>query len=919
MNRKYEKEDMFQTAHLTLLISYTLFSLILAVESFLMHWEEWAVLLIAAGVIICWVLHITGSLPRRSRMWISSILMMCTFFFYGIHETSTFDLAVVMSAVIVLYTMTGEKSMITLCQFTYYVTMTYELVTMTAGGTVFDTLAISRIFLHCVMIFFVGRFAKIIIERWAKVMRRTNDEVEKLTDSTERLNDFLANVSHELRTPVNAVIGLSSICLEKDLEPDIRKDMEEIRDAGRRVSEQIGDILDYSEIDRNDLAVNYEDYMLSSVLHDLVTEIRAEKTRNLELVIDVDPAIPAMMNTDVSKLKKILRSLISNGLKYTQEGGVYVRITSEPKEYGVNLQIEVSDTGIGMSEEELERISEQFYQADSGRARSAGGLGLGISIVYGFVSALGGFMTISSKKNVGTRVHVSLPQKVMNPASCMSLSTSNTRCIGAFLHFDKYANPNVREYYNSMVRNIVNGLKVQMHRVDNVENLKRLTSSTKLTHLFVADVEYKANQELMEELSKKMVVAVVASQAFQLPEGSWAKVLPKPFYCFPVTSILNMSVEDSRDTRVKRMMLRGVRALVVDDEPMNLTVARSIFKRYGMVVTTALSGPESIDLCREQEFDIVFMDHMMHGMDGVEAMKLIRAHTRYSGHEFPIVALTANAMSTAKQMFLAEGFDGFVSKPVELEELERVMARVLPKNKITYEEIGGIREVEKDAEGDVPTFSDEDLASLEEEPEGTSPEQSEGNFLDRLKELGIDTETGMHYCNRDEAFYQDLLVQYASDTRKKIPMLNRYREEKNYADYAIHVHSLKSTSKMVGAGELSEEARALEMAAKEGNAQVIEAGHEHAMQETDRITSGILRILGQDVEVTEDEEVLEFDPESGADDEILEFNPESESDDEILEFDPGSKADDEILEFDPESKADDEILEFLPDKEGGSL
>ncbi|MBO6161977.1 MAG: response regulator, partial [Eubacterium sp.] len=683
-----------------------------------------------------------------------------------------------------------------------------------------------------------------------------------------------------------------SICLEKDLEPDIRKDMEEIRDAGRRVSEQIGDILDYSEIDRNDLAVNYEDYMLSSVLHDLVTEIRAEKTGNLELVIDVDPSIPAMMNTDVSKLKKILRSLISNGLKYTQEGGVYVRITSEPKEYGVNLQIEVSDTGIGMSEEELERISEQFYQADSGRARSAGGLGLGISIVYGFVSALGGFMTISSKKNVGTRVHVSLPQKVMNPASCMSLSTSNTRCIGAFLHFDKYANPNVREYYNSMVRNIVNGLKVQMHRVDNVENLKRLTSSTKLTHLFVADVEYKANQELMEELSRKMVVAVVASKAFQLPEGSWAKILPKPFYCFPVTSILNMSVEDSRDTRVKRMMLRGVRALVVDDEPMNLTVARSIFKRYGMVVTTALSGPESIDLCREQEFDIVFMDHMMHGMDGVEAMKLIRAHTRYSGHEFPIIALTANAMSTAKQMFLAEGFDGFVSKPVELEELERVMARVLPKNKITYEEIGGISEVKTDAEGDVPTFSDEDLASLDEEPEG--------NFLDQLKELGIDTETGMHYCNQDEAFYQDLLVQYASDTRKKIPMLNRYREEKNYADYAIHVHSLKSTSKMVGAGELSQEARALEMAAREGNAQVIEAGHEHAMQETDRITSGILRILGQD------EEVLEFGPDSKADDEILEFNPESE-------------ADDEILEFNPESEADDEILEFLPDKEGRSL
>jgi len=394
----------------------------------------------------------------------------------------------------------------------------------------------------------------------------------------------------------------------------------------------------------------------------------------------------------------------------------------------------------------------------------------------------------------------------------------------------------------------------------------------------VADVEYQANVELMEELSKKMVVAVVASQNFHLPEGSWAKVLPKPFYCFPVTTILNMTLEDSRDTKVRRMMLRGVRALVVDDEPMNLTVARSIFKRYGMVVTTALSGPESIDLCREQEFDIVFMDHMMHGMDGVEAMKLIRAHTRYSGHEFPIVALTANAMSTAKQMFLAEGFDGFVSKPVELEELERVMARVLPKNKITYEEIGRVAETKRDAEGDVPTFAIDEVFDAEEESDGT--------ILGQLRELGIDTDTGMHYCNQDEKFYQDLLLQYASDTRKKIPMLNRYRNEKNYAEYAIHVHSLKSTSKMVGAAALSEEARALEMAAKEENTDVIESNHDHAMQETERITSGVLRILGQDVEMTEDEDVLEFSPESETEDEILEFNPENEAEDEILEFLP---------------------------------
>ena len=116
-----------------------------------------------------------------------------------------------------------------------------------------------------------------------------------------------------------------------------------------------------------------------------MTELRVIKSKEVELIIDVDPAIPAVMNTDVSKLKKILRALISNGLKYTKKGGVYVRIVCEKQSYGVNLCIEVTDTGIGMSEYELEKVYDSFYQADSGRARMGGGLGLGLAIVSGFV------------------------------------------------------------------------------------------------------------------------------------------------------------------------------------------------------------------------------------------------------------------------------------------------------------------------------------------------------------------------------------------------------------------------------------------------------------------------------------------------------------------------------------------------------
>ena len=325
MTRETESNGLFQTSHLTLLISYTLFSVALIIESFLMGWEKWMLLLVVAGVVISWILHLRHDTPAGVRIWIYAILMMGTYFFYGTHPTSTFDLAVVISALIMLFTMTGIKALISLCQFTFYGTMIYAIAAMVIAHEPFDALIISRSILHFIMVFFIGRFAKIIIDKWQEVLNRSKDEVIQLKEATEKLNDFLANVSHELRTPVNAIIGLSTICIEKSRNRAVESDMTAVRNAGRRVAEQINDILDYSEIDRHKAVRNNEDYMLSSVLHDLVTEIKQYKSKDVELIIDVDPAIPAVMNTDVSKLKKILKALISNGLKYTQKGGVYVR------------------------------------------------------------------------------------------------------------------------------------------------------------------------------------------------------------------------------------------------------------------------------------------------------------------------------------------------------------------------------------------------------------------------------------------------------------------------------------------------------------------------------------------------------------------------------------------------------------------
>ena len=845
LNERQETNERFQSSHLMLLVTYSICTALLIGESFLLGWEKWTLVLLSIAVIVCWILHFRQTLSSGSRIYIYAILMMCTTFYYGVHATSTFDLAIVMGAMIVLFAMTGMKSLITLCQVTYYITMAYNLGSMAASGEKFDGLMLTRCALHLVTIFVIGWFAKIIIDRWMQVLSDTQEEVVQLTEDTERLNDFLANVSHEIRTPVNAVIGLTSICIDKSQHREIYGDLISVRDAGRKVAEQISDILDYSELDRNKAVANNEDYMLSSVLHDLVAELRSGKSKDVELIIDVDPGIPAVMHSDVSKLKKILRALITNGLKYTREGGVYVRISCESQSYGVNLCIEVTDTGIGMSDYELERVYDSFYQADSGRARMGGGLGLGLAIVSGFVSLLGGFMTIKSKKNVGTTVVVSLPQKVIDPTSCMSVTHPDQLCLGAYLHFEKFANPAVRDYYNSMVLNIVKGLGIQMHRVNNPEDLHLLHGSIHMTHMFIAEEEYESNAEFIEELAKEVLVVVVANDDFKLPPTSRARVMEKPFYCFPVVSVLNTSLHDSQSSD-KKMYCHGVRALIVDDEPMNLVVGKSIFRSYGMEVTTVLSGQESIDICREKTFDIIFMDHMMSGMDGVEAMKKIRADVSGKNGEIPIVALTANAMSSAKQMFLAEGFDGFVSKPIEVEELERVMRQVLPKASITYEEISSEEEKSSDFE-------------KMRKPE--TEESRQKSFPEQLRSLGIDTAEGLKYCMGDMEFYQSLLRQFASEEKEKSPLMGRYYESSDWYNYEILVHALKSTAKMIGAMDLSDKAKALEMAAKEKREEFIRENHYETMSLYSDLAKGLRELL----------------PEEKKEDEVLEFIPEDEN------------------------------------------
>ena len=361
---------------------------------------------------------------------------------------------------------------------------------------------------------------------------------------------------------------------------------------------------------------------------------------------------------------------------------IYVKLNAETMDYGVNLCIEVTDTGIGMDRKAIESLKKGMYQANKKRDRSSGGIGLGMFIVHGFAHEMGGFVKVESEKRNGTTVRVTIPQKVSDPTPCLSLSPDFSGDVLFHVRSDKYKVPKVRDFYRSMAANLATGIHARLYSAETINEIEHLRGSIDVSYIFMGQEEYEANFEYFDEMSKNgIVIAVSANPGLKTSPGSKVILMPKPLYAYPVVKILNEGT-DARDIEcadnIVKPAFRGVRALVVDDEPMNLVVATGLFKDYEMIIDTAESGKEAISKFRNNEYDIVFMDHMMPEMDGVEAMKQIKHIATEQNSSARVVALTANAVSGAREMFIREGFDGFIAKPINIAEFERVMQRVLP-------------------------------------------------------------------------------------------------------------------------------------------------------------------------------------------------------------------------------------------------
>lgn len=810
----YEKEKQREN-HLIVLLVYTFFSLILTGESLLLGWEVGAIVLLLTALIGSWVIYITDMVSGGMRLWLYFALTMISCFFYGIHQTSVFDLAPLMILIMILFSVTEKSSIIRLCVITYYLTMCYDFIFVLKHAIELTTLTVTRTLLHLGLVLVSGCLVNLVLKRRKSERVYSDKKIEKLEETNRRVEDFLANVSHELRTPINAVTGISTVMLQKEEEQEKREQLSSVQMAGKRLFGQIEDILDYTEIDTNKIRLSEENYTPSLVVSDLVSEHWEKEEKQPELLFDYDTKILPVLFSDERKIRKILKHLVDNAMKFTQEGGVYVRIFSLKKSYGINLCIEVSDTGVGIAKDELERITERFYQTSTGRNRKVGGLGLGLSIVYGMVRVMNGFMRIESEEGRGTTVTVSIPQQVAEENPEKPLINNKNLCVACFLMTEKYKVPQVREYYNKMIAHMVKQFDILLHRVTNRDELEQLLEVTPVTHLFVGEEEYRVNKNYLEMIDSKVRIVVVAGKNIILPQEKRIEIIRKPLCTQSVLNILKEKESDLSKRKKRKMICPGIKVLVVDDEPMNLTVAKGIFENYQMIVKTVISGKEAIAACEKERFDIIFLDHMMPEMDGIETLKQLRKMQKESGQEYIIVAFTANAVSGAKKMFMEEGFDEFVSKPIETMTLERVLCKVLPKSSITY---------------------------VSEEKEAVKADERKTNF---------DRNAGLQYCRGDEMFYRELLAQFHSESVKKRQMIEADYEQKNMEDYRIRVHALKSTAKMIGAENLSDLAKDLEMAAKEKDWDFIEKNHKEVLDQYAAAVVEIGSLLGT---VLEEEE-----------------------------------------------------------------
>ena len=497
-------------------------------------------------------------------------------------------------------------------------------------------------------------------------------------EASRSKSSFLANMSHEIRTPMNAVKGLSELLALTELNVLQRNYVSNIVSSANSLLGILNDVLDFSKIDANKLEFIEGPYDLADLIASVsnVVSLRAND-KHLLMLIDTPPDLPKTLYGDDVRVKQIIINLLSNAVKYTHAGYVELSLHVESRTDAVRLVCSVKDTGIGIRKDDLGKLFDAFSRVDLISNRSIKGTGLGLAISQQLALAMGGTIRVESEYGGGSVFTLEIPQRIVDTDPMVRMNRQHKQKV-LLLDVGRHM-PHVEK--------LLQALEVDYQPVPADVMLPDRAVLDTFTHCIHDDSNSEQAIEILHKAIPGCRFGVLKNirHAMALSDAD-DTVLYLPLLIRNLAEFLNKSGRIPESAEISSSVLENITVrdsniLVVDDNDLNLLVSTEMLKSFQAELHSAEDGEKAIILCREQEFDLIFMDHMMPGKDGIETTREIRSDEHGLNRNTPIIALTANVVNDMADCYLQCGMNDFLSKPVAMTDLGRMLLKWLSPEK----------------------------------------------------------------------------------------------------------------------------------------------------------------------------------------------------------------------------------------------